>query len=42
MEEKQIHRELLEAEEARVRDQERKNLNQYKLETKEQLILYKN
>ncbi|CAD8122605.1 unnamed protein product [Paramecium sonneborni] len=42
LEEKQIHRELLEAEETRVRDQERKNFNQYKLETKEQLILYKN
>ncbi|CAD8200720.1 unnamed protein product [Paramecium pentaurelia] len=42
LEEKQIHRELLEAEETRVREQERKNLNQYKLETKEQLLLYKN
>ncbi|CAK61660.1 unnamed protein product (macronuclear) [Paramecium tetraurelia] len=42
LEEKQIHRELLEAEETRVREQERKNFNQYKLETKEQLLLYKN
>ncbi|CAD8111925.1 unnamed protein product [Paramecium sonneborni] len=39
--EKQLHRELIIAEEARVRDQERKSFNQYKQDTQSQLLLQK-
>ncbi|CAD8195714.1 unnamed protein product [Paramecium pentaurelia] len=40
--EKQLHRELIAAEESRIREQERKAFNQYKQDTQNQLILYQN
>ncbi|CAK57334.1 unnamed protein product (macronuclear) [Paramecium tetraurelia] len=40
--EKQLHRELISAEESRIREQERRALNQYKQDTQRQLLLYQN
>ncbi|CAD8185338.1 unnamed protein product [Paramecium octaurelia] len=40
--EKQLHRELIAAEESRIREQERRAFNQYKQDTQNQLLLYQN